>query len=58
MIDFSKVAKDSYVIYVNGARVTDTPLTYQEMCAKLGDLDLSESDVMFIENMYKGGDQT
>lgn len=56
MVDFAKIAKDNYVVYVNGVRVTDIPLSREELCEKLCELDLSESDVLFIENMYKGGD--
>lgn len=56
MVDFAKIAKDNYVVYVNGVRITDVPLSREELCEKLCELDLSESDILFIENMYKGGD--
>ena len=57
MIDFMKIAKDSYVVYVNGCRVTEVPLTKEELKEKVANLKLTDEDVLFVDKFYNGGEK-
>ena len=52
MIEFMRIADNSYVVYVNMVRVTDVPLTKDELHEKIANLSLSDEDVAFIEKFY------
>ena len=54
MFEFMRVAKDSYVLYKNGIRVTPIPLTKEELHQKILELDVSESEERFINKFYGG----
>ena len=57
MIDFMKIAEDSYVVYVNGCRVTVIPLTKEELKEKVANLKLTDEDVLFVDKFYDGGEK-
>lgn len=54
MLDFVKIANDSYVLYCGGKRITPVPLTKKELFDKLNGLTLSDSERAFIERFYGG----
>lgn len=52
MIRFMKVANDCYVVYVNGKRITDIPLTFEELKSEIGKIKLTDADVLFVNKFY------
>ena len=52
MIDFMKIAEDSYVVYKNGKRITPIPLNKDELVESLSGLNMTDSETIFIERFY------
>lgn len=55
MFDFMKIAHDSYIMFRNGERKVDIPLSKEELLEQLANLELSEEELDFIEKFYGEG---
>lgn len=52
MIDFEKITSRLYIVKQNGKRVTDVPVTKEELVKVIEGLELTDEDQILIERFY------